>query len=134
MIAIPVLRRIEQLDPERAAAVNRAIDNIGTETGVAIDLPNGDPANPYLALRSRHPDAPLVIYRRARQDEDSDFLVVSLMSPEEYRQQQADERSGLFRDPAVREEIRVVAGTAAAAAVRAIPGFGGSTSPDDPQT
>lgn len=123
MVALPVVERIKELDQRQALAVNRAIDSIVTDPGTVIDLPTGDPANPYRALRSGSGlDAPVIIYRRARKDEDGDFLVVSLMSSEQYRQQRADERSGILNDPAVREEIRVAAGTAATVAARAIPG------------
>ena len=140
LVALPVVERIRELDPKSAAAVNLAIDSIVTDPGSLIDLPTGDPANPYRALRSsRDPNAPVIIYRRARRDEDGDFLVVSLMSPEQYRQQIADERSGILNDPAIREEIRVAAGTAATVAARAIHGTvtqGGAvpttTSPDKP--
>lgn len=129
MVALPVVERIRELDPRLAAAVNRAIDRIVTDPGTVIDLPTGNPGNPYRALNtsSRDPNAPVIIYRRARRDEDGDFLVVSLMSPEQYRQQRADEQSGILKDPAVREEIRVAAGTAATVAVRAIPGTATTT-------
>lgn len=123
MVALPVEARIRELDPEQAAAVNRTIDSIGPVRGTPIDLPTGDAWNPYYALPAGGADAPVVIYRKTRRGEDGDYLVVSLMSPEQYRQQKADERSGMLKDPVVREEIRVAAGTAATIAVRAIPGF-----------
>jgi hypothetical protein len=122
MVALPVEERIRELDPRQAAAVNRTIDSIVTDPGIPIDLPTGDPGNPYRAVRSSDPDAPVVIYRRGRRGEDGDFFVVSLMSPEQYRQQKADEQSGILNDPAIREEIRVVASTASSTAVRSISG------------
>jgi len=123
LVAEAVEHQIEQLDVKQAAAVNDAIDCIGITRGRPIDLPNSDPAYPYFALPVRRSaQAPVVIYRHARPDEDADFIVLSLMSPEQYRQQIADERSGMLRDPVIREEIRVAAGTAAAVAVQAIPG------------
>lgn len=57
-----------------------------------------------------------------RDDEDGDWLVVSLMTPAQYRQQQEVEQSGILDDPAVRQEVKVAADTAATAAVRALPG------------
>lgn len=123
LVALPVLNQIDRLPPDLAAGVNATIESIGVAPGNVIDLPTAAPGYPYFALRTGHrTGAPYVIYREARPDEDADFCVVSLMSPEQYRQQKADEQSGILRDPAVRREIQVVAGTAASIAVQAIPG------------
>ena len=122
MVAMPVDERIAELNkirPAEAVAVNRAIDSIGTVTGRRIDLPTAPSGTPYYALRTGNPDAPVVIYREMRKDEDGDYLVVSLMTPSQYRQQQEVEESGILDDPSIREEVRVVANTAATSAVRA---------------
>jgi hypothetical protein len=118
MVALPVETQLANLpSSEQADAVNDAIDSIGTVPGIPIDLPTADPGHPYQALRTNDPDAPVVIYRKTRPDEEGDFVVVSLMTPEQYTQQKADEKSGLLTQPAVREAIRVTAGAAAQAAV-----------------
>jgi hypothetical protein len=123
LVAVPVLNQIDQLPSDLAASVNDTIESIAVADGEVIDLPTAAPGYPYFALRTgRRVDAPFVIYRRARRDEEADFCVVSLMSPEQYRQQMADERSGMLSDPAIRREIQVVAGTAASIAVQAISG------------
>ena len=125
MVAVPVEERIaevEKVRPAEAAAVNRAINSIGTVPGRRIDLPTAPPGTPYYALRTGNPDAPVVIYRELRGDEDGDYLVVSLMTPGQYRQQQEVEESGILNDPAIRQEVRVVANTAATTAVRAMSG------------
>jgi hypothetical protein len=128
LVAVPVMNRIKDLGRKEAAGVGMAIDRIGTVPGTAIDLPTGDPSNPYLALRTGGRGGLVIIYRRARIDENGDFVVVALMTPGQYRQQQADEQSGLLKDPVVREEIRIAAETAATIAVRAIPGSVTTTS------
>jgi hypothetical protein len=124
MVAVPVEERIGELRktrPAEATAVNGAIDSIGTVAARRIDLPTAPPGTPYYALRTSSPDAPVVIYREMREDEDGDYLVVSLMTPGQYRQQQEVEESGILHDPALRREVRAVANTAATTAVRAIP-------------
>jgi hypothetical protein len=120
MVALPVEARIKELDQKQAEAVNGAIDSIGTVPGTRIDLPTADPAYPYYALLTSDPDAPVIIHRKTRPDEEGDWLVVSLMTPQQYRQQKEDERSGILADPAVRREIRVAAGTAATVAANTI--------------
>jgi hypothetical protein len=124
MVAMPVEERVAELEktqPAEAAAVNSAIDRIGTVLGSRIDLPTAPPGTPYYALPTRNPDGPVIIYRQMRDDEDGDYLVVSLTTPGAYRQQQEAEESGILNDPAIRQEVRVVANTAATAAVRALP-------------
>lgn len=122
MVALPVEERIVKLEKAQATAVNRAIDRIGTVPGRRIDLPTAPPGTPYYALQTSNPGAPVVIYREMRKEEDGDYLVVSLMTPGQFRQQQEVEESGILDDPALRQEVRVVANTAATTAVRAIPG------------
>jgi hypothetical protein len=129
MVALPVEERIGKLVNKQAAAVNRAIDRIGTVPGRRIDLPTAPPGTPYYALQTSNPDAPVIIYREMRKEEDGDYLVVSLMTPSQFRQQQEVEESGVLDDPALRQEVRVVANTAATTAVRAFPGTAPEPSP-----
>jgi hypothetical protein len=114
--------KVCEAQPAEAVAVNRAIDRVGTVPGRRIDLPTAPRGTPYYALRTSNPDAPVIIYRKMRDDEDGDWLVVSLMTPAQYRQQQEVEQSGYSTTPAVRQEVKVAADTAATAAVRAFPG------------
>jgi hypothetical protein len=122
MVAMPVETEIKELEEPQASSVNRAIERIGIIPGEPVDLPTADPARPYYAVHASDPRAPFVIYRQTREGEQGDWLVVSLMTPEEYRQQKADEQSGILNDPAIRQEIRVAAGTAATVAVKALAG------------
>jgi hypothetical protein len=134
-VAQPVIQQIETLRADQAAAVEACIRTIGITPGEPVDLPTARPGTPYQAQRPTLPEAPLLIYRQAQPGEPGDWLVVSLMTPGEYRQQKADEQSGALRDPAIREEIRVAAGTAATTAVAhpptviITPGDGAAASP-----
>lgn len=122
VISPPVKRRIDNLDPAKRAAVRKAIKSIGTVPGEPIDLPTARPGAPYQAQRPDLPEAPMVIYRKSQSQlgDPGDWLVISLMTPDEYRQQKADEQSPLLKDPLVRQEIRIAAGTAATTAVTGI--------------
>jgi len=120
VISPPVKRRIDHLDPAEAAAVRKAIRSIGAVPGEPIDLPTARPGAPYQAQRPDLPEAPVVIYRKAQPGDPGDWLVISLMTPDEYGQQKADEQSPLLKDPLVRQEIRIAAGTAATTAVTGV--------------
>jgi len=76
-------------------------------------LPTAPPGYPYQAQRPDLATAPLVIYRQSQAEEPGDWLVVSLMTPGEFRQQKQDELSEALRNPEVRRFIEVAAGTAA---------------------
>lgn len=118
----PVIQAIKALRADQANAVNAAIRTIGIEAGEPVDLPTAPDGYPYRAQRPNLASAPLVIYRESqRRKEPGDYLVVSLMTPEEFRQQKQDEQSGALRNPEVRREIAVAAGTAATM-VNASPG------------
>ena len=117
----PVIQAIKALRADQANAVNAAIRTIGIEAGEPVDLPTAPDGYPYRAQRPHLASAPLVIYRESRQEEPGHFLVISLMTPEEFRQQKQDEQSGALRNPEVRREIAVAAGTAATM-VNASPG------------
>jgi hypothetical protein len=121
-VAQPVIDRTRHLRSDLAHAVETAMRAIGTEPGEPIDLPNARPGAPYQVQRPASPDAPMIVYRRSLPGEAGDYLVVSLMTPEEYRQQKQDEQSAALRDPAIRRDIAAAAGTAASIVVEAIPG------------
>lgn len=131
-VAQPVIQKIRTLRGDQAAAVQAAMHTIGADPGESVDLPTARPGTPYKALRTSLPEAPVIIYRQAQPGEQADWFVVSLMTPDEYRQQKADEQSGALRDPAIREEIRIAAGTAAttaatgAASSETVPQAGGA--------
>lgn len=120
-VARTVIRRLETLPVDQEHAVQDAIRTIGVIPGEPVDLPTERYGTPYQAQRPRLATAPIVIYRQTQRDERGDWLVVSLMTPEEYRQQKYAEQSGALRDPVVRHDIRIAAGTAVAA-ITAIPG------------
>jgi hypothetical protein len=109
----PVIQAIKALAADKASAVQAAIRTIGVEPGVPVDLPTAPAGYPYRAQRPRLASAPLVIYRESQPDELGDWLVVSLMTPEEFGQQKRDEQSAALRNPDVRREIAIAAGTAA---------------------
>jgi hypothetical protein len=109
----PVIQAIRDLRADQRDAVQAAIRTIGVEPGEPVDLPIAPAGHPYLAQRPPLATAPVVIYRRAQASEQGDWLVVSLMSQEEFRQQKQDEQSEALRDPAVRRDIQIGAVTAA---------------------
>jgi hypothetical protein len=109
----PVIQAINALRADQANAVRAAIRTIGIEPGEPVDLPTAPPGYSYQAQRPRFATAPVVIYRRSQPDEQGDWLVVSLMTPEEFRQQKQDEQSEALRNPDVRRDIAIAAGTAA---------------------
>ena len=115
-VAQPVIRKIDTLRGDQAAALRAAMHTVGSGPGESVDLPTARPGTPYKALRTSLAEAPVIIYRQAQPGEQADWFVVSLMTPDEYRQQKADEQSGALKDPAIREEIRIAAGTAATTA------------------
>jgi len=112
-VAQPVMEAIGTLPEDQADAVRAAIRTIGVQAGEPIDLPTAPPGYPYQAQRPRLATAPLVIYRQSQQGEPGKWLVVSLMTPEEFRQQKQDEQSEALRNPEVRRFLEVAAGTAA---------------------
>lgn len=109
----PVIERIDALPADQATAVRAAMHTIGVQRGEPIDLPTAPDGYSYMAQRPHLATAPLVIYRRSQPDEPGDWLVVSLMTPEEFWQQKQDELSNALRNPDVRREIATAAGTAA---------------------
>jgi hypothetical protein len=98
--------------PDQADAVSDAINNITATEGRRIDLPGAPPAEPFLSVEPRDPDAPAVIYRHATNGEPGKWLVVSLMNRDDYRAARQAEQALAATPPAVRELVNgVVAGT-----------------------
>ena len=113
---------LSEAKPEQAEAVHAAIREIGTRTGEPLDIPGSPPDTPFLALKTSLRDAPVVVYRRTLPDEPGDWLVVSLLSSEEYQDVRRAEEI-MSTAPAVREIVNaVVAGTVATVNVAAHPG------------
>jgi hypothetical protein len=105
------LDALSKAQPAQAQAVHAAMNDLGISTGEPLHIPSAPPGTPFLALKTSLPDAPVVVYRRTTPDEPGDWLVVSLLSPEEYQQLRRAEEA-LGADPAAREIFNaVVAGT-----------------------
>jgi hypothetical protein len=118
-----VLDELERSAPAHARAVNAAIRDIGVKQGVRLNIPTEPPAEPFLAVRPTLRDAPVVIYRRTTPEEQGDWLVVSLMKPDDYRAARHAEEVVANAAPAVRKLVNaVVAGTVATVKVTAPPG------------
>ena len=119
-------KRLQAVAPSQADAVSGAINDIPDNPGNPgrrLNLPGAPPAEPFLAVEPRDPDAPAVIYRRTTPEEDGDWLVVSLMSQDDYRAARRAEIALAAAPPAVRELVNaVVTGTVATVTARAVPG------------
>lgn len=103
-VAETVVTRMEQLDPQQAAAVARAIASVGKDQGtpIRIDLPGGSRSRGYKALAPSDPEAPVVIYRRAT---GGTWLVAALLDRDKYRLYRQAERANLLDDPVFRALI-----------------------------
>ncbi len=108
--------------PAQAAAVSDAINDLAATPGRPIDLPGAPPGEPFLAKEPTDSNAPVVIYRRATPAEPGKWLVVSLMSRDDYRAARQAEQALATAPPAVRQFVQQVVGTVAAVTVEAIPG------------
>lgn len=76
-----------------------------------LNIPAGPGGEPFFALRSGA-GAPVVIYRRTGSDEQGDWLVVSLMKPDDYDAVIRAEETLAAAPPVVRRLVdAVVAGT-----------------------
>jgi hypothetical protein len=134
MAEIRVTRRAQEqinaLDDAGARAVDWAIQGIGERTSEPIKLPGAPPGTTYLALPARNATAgPVIIYRPLLPDEGDGWLILSLLSREEYRNiRQAEEL--VATSPAAREIVdAAVAGTVATVKVEAHFGSVSTTSP-----
>jgi hypothetical protein len=131
-----VIEAINGLRADQGNAVKAALRTIGSKPGEPVDLPNSRGYS-YQAQPPPLAAAPVLIYRRSQSGEQGDWLVVALMTPEEFRQQKQDEQSVALSNPAVRRDIAIAAGTAATT-VTATPGSvnitpGGGAAPAGPR-
>jgi hypothetical protein len=76
--------QILALDEDERDAVDAAIGKLGEESGEPIDLPGVPEGVTYRAVKTSG-NAPVVIYRAVPEDEGGGWLVLSLMSRDEYR-------------------------------------------------
>jgi hypothetical protein len=107
------LGELRAVHPEQARAVDAAIREIGTRTGEPLDIPGAPADTPFLALEISLREAPTVVYRRTRPDEPGDWLVVSLLGPEDYQNVRRAEVV-ISTTPVVRDIVgAVIAGTVA---------------------
>jgi hypothetical protein len=110
--------QIGTLDAAAARAVDSALAALDERPGRPINLPGAPAGTSYLALPTRRSAAgPVIIYRPTLPSEGEGWLVVSLLSPEEYRNIGRAEEL-VTASPAAREIVNaVVAGTIATATV-----------------
>jgi hypothetical protein len=120
MVGIHVTRtariQINALDDAAAQSVDSAIQTLDKRTGEPIDLPSAPAGTSYLALPTRRSQndepGPVIIYRPRLPREGGGWLVVSLLSPDEYRDVLRAEEL-VATSPAAREIVgAIVAGTA----------------------
>lgn len=116
------LDALSEARPAQARAVYAAIRDIDARTGELLNIPPASRGTPFLALRSSLKGVPVVVYRRTLPGEPGDWLVVSLLSPEEF--QNIRRAEGILAiTPEVQEIVNaVVAGTVATDSVIARPG------------
>jgi hypothetical protein len=114
--------QIGALDAADARAVDSALAALDERPGRPINLPGAPAGTSYLALPTRRSAAgPVIIYRPMLPSEGEGWLIVSLLSPAEYRNiGRAEELVTV--SPAAREIVNaVVAGTVATATATAPP-------------
>lgn len=113
--ALQMLRALDDADSRAADAALAIIDE---QPGQPINLPGAPAGTSYLALPARrNPGGPVIIYRPLLPTEGEGWLVVSLLTPEEYRDIGRAEEL-VTASPAAREIVSaVVAGTVATAGV-----------------
>jgi hypothetical protein len=115
-------RDLQATAPSQATAVSDAINDIPAHPGQRIDLPGAPPEAPFLAKEPTDLAAPVVIYRHALGSEQGEWLVVFLMSRDDYREVRRAEQRLAYSPPVVRDFVHAVVGTLAAATVNARPG------------
>lgn len=101
------LDALSKAQPAQAQAVHAAMNGLDTETAEPLHIPSAPPGTPFLALTTSLPDAPVVVYRRTTPDEPGDWLVVSLLNPEQYQQLRRAEEA-LDANKAAREIFTAV--------------------------
>jgi len=114
--------QIGALDAAAARAVDSVLAALDESHGRPINLPGAPAGTSYLALPTRRSAAgPVIIYRPMLPSEGEGWLVVSLLSPAEYRNIGRAEEL-VIASPAAREIVNaVVAGTVATATATALP-------------
>ncbi|MDT5368825.1 MAG: hypothetical protein QOH87_2730 [Trebonia sp.] len=101
------LDALNEAKPEQARAVHAAISDLGTGRAEPLHIPGAPPDTPFLAVEPSVRDAPVVVYRRTAPDEPGDWLVVSLLSPQEYLQVRRAEQT-LIASPGVGEIVNAI--------------------------
>ncbi len=114
-LTVAVADEINGLPKAQADAVRDTIKRIGQDVGEPVDLPDAPPGTEYLALTPVNREAPVVIYRPMLPKEDGDWLVTSLIAPDQYKAWQRIVRAAL-ENPA----LTATAATAAWALIRAL--------------
>jgi hypothetical protein len=121
---------LQRLPRAQAVAVNAAISDIPSKPGRQLNVPGAPPAERFLAAEPHGRDAPIVIYRRTAPDEQGDWLVVSLMSRDDYRAARHAEETLAAAPPIVRQIVSAaVAGTVGTVSVTAPAGAVNTTEP-----
>lgn len=107
------LHELGEEKPDQAQAVNAAITQLATSTGRGepLYIPGAPPDTPFLALEPSLRDAPVVVYRRTSPEEPGDWLVVYLLSPEEYQRVRQTEQL-LAAEPGVAGIVSALVGGA----------------------
>jgi hypothetical protein len=77
--------QILALDDDGRDAVDAAIEHLSEVSGELIDLPTAPQGTTYLAMKTSGGDTPVVIYRAASEREGGGWVILSLMSPDEYK-------------------------------------------------
>lgn len=100
-------KQIKKLSNTDAKAVDEALQIIDKVTGEPIDLPGAPGRTSYLALSTRLQDGragPVIIYRPSQSSEHADWVIVYLLSREQYKDVRRAE--GLVATtPAVRDIV-----------------------------
>jgi hypothetical protein len=105
------LEQVRALDDADALVVDSAIGKLGEGTGEPIRLPGAPAGTSYLALWARNRGGPVIIYRPLLPGEGDGWLIVSLLSANEYRDMRRAEEL-VATSPAAREIVNaLVAGT-----------------------
>lgn len=99
--------QILALDDDERDAVDAAVENLSEESGEPIDLPAALKGAAYRAIKTSGGDTPVVIYRAVPEGEGGGWLILSLMSPDEYKDVlEVQER--LAEVPAARDLVETV--------------------------
>lgn len=89
-----VVAALEELPPDVAASVARAIEQIGREDGEPFRPPDGQVGERYMAMVPDHDEAPVVVYR----EDNSGYLITGLTKRADYRTYKHSEPPQTFLD------------------------------------